>query len=112
VRAEPIVLGIDVLLPARALLRQIEDVGVGIVCAVGAKGRMGGRLHGAQRRIELAIRANSVIDIVDFDAEMIQAAGGARRGAELVHAYIAVAQHDRERAGRGLLDGFMPKRDS
>jgi len=41
---------------------------------------MGGRFYGAQRRIEFAYTRNSVLDIVDFDAEMIEPAVCARRG--------------------------------
>src|SRR5881296_4171886 len=97
----PIVLGIDVLLPARTLLRQIEDVGVGIVRAVGGEGADGWSLYGAQRRIEFRDTRNSVFDIVDFDAEMIEPAGASVAARDYVHADIAVAQHDRAR-GPGL----------
>src|SRR4030095_14473010 len=94
-RRNPIVLGIDVLLPAGTLLRQIEDVGVGIVSAVGGEGADGRALYGAQRRIEFRDTRNDVLDIVDFDAEMIEPAGAPVAPGNHVHADIAVAQHDR-----------------
>jgi len=81
------------------------------VCAVGGEGADGRALHGAQRRIEFSDTRNSVIDIVDFDAEMIEAAGAPVAARNYVHAYIAVAQHDRAR-GPGLARRLMPKRDS
>src|SRR5439155_1173106 len=97
----PIVLGIDVLLPARTLLRQIEDVGIGIVRAVGGEGADGRALYGAQRRIEFRDTRNSVLDIVDFDAEMIEPAGAPVAARNYIHADVAVAQHNRAR-GPGL----------
>src|ERR1700704_1477526 len=96
-RLNPIVLGVDVLLRARTLLRQIEDVGVGIVRAVGGEGADGRALYGAQRRIEFRDARNGVLDIVDFDAEMIEPAGAPVAARNYVHADIAVAQHDRAR---------------
>src|SRR5258708_18855175 len=112
-RLNPIVLGIDILLPAQTLLRQIEDVGVGIVRAVGGEGADGRALYGAQRRIEFRDTRNSVLDIVDFDAEMIEPAGAPVAARNHVHADIAVAQHNRARrpglarrlhAEKGLVD--------
>src|SRR3989442_13765680 len=88
---------IDVLLPAQTLRRQIEDVGVGIVRAVGGEGADGRALYGAQRRIELRDTRNSVLDIVDFDAEMIEPAGAPVAARNYIHADVAVAQHNRAR---------------
>src|SRR5260221_5889407 len=100
-RLNPIVLGVDVLLRARTPLRQIEDVGVGIVRAVGGEGADGRALYRAQRRIEFRYRRNGGLDIVDFDAEMIEPTGAPVAARNHVHADIAVAQHDRAR-GPGL----------
>src|SRR5256885_894102 len=70
-------------------------------CALGGERADGRTLYGAQRRIEFRDARNRIVEIVDFDAEMIEPAGAPIAARNDVHADVAVAEHDRAR-GPGL----------
>src|SRR5260221_3993257 len=55
----------------------------------GGEGADGRALYGAQRRIEFRDTRNSVLDIVDFDAEMIEPTGAPVAARNHVHSDIA-----------------------
>ena len=98
-------LGIDFLARVVFLLREIEDIAVGIVAAVGGEGARGGPLH--DRRVPvLALHAlQHGLDVVDEHAEMIDAPDVPVASRNEVQADVAVADGDRR--GRAALAGSL-----
>ena len=88
-------LGIDFLARVLFLLREIEDIAVGIVAAVGGVGPCRGPLHD-RRVLVLALHAlQHGFDVVDQHAEMIDSLHVAVASRNEVQTHIAVADGDR-----------------
>src|SRR5579875_2272666 len=94
----PFALGIAVLLHADPALRQIEDVHLGIVGAVGRERPPRRPLDGLDRRIEAGDLFEDALEVVDLDPEVIDTAARTLVPDVVVEAEIAVLEDDR--AGR------------
>src|SRR5207247_333054 len=88
-------LGIDFLARVLFLLREIEDITVGIVAAIGGEGPRRGPLHDC-RVVMLPLHAlQHGFDVVDHHAEMIDSLDIAVASRNEVQTHIAVADGDR-----------------
>src|SRR5579872_963983 len=91
-RSLSIIFRIHVLLKADIPLRQVEYVGVRIMRAVGGIGPNWRTLERRQFGIEFLHSRDCIVDVIHFDAKMVEATGPTVPSWNMGHTDIAIAE--------------------